>query len=110
MTPTRNPETLERQYRRKGVEVTKTASTADRYLIAEGFRCCACGTAWSPDAGLVRNRHVCPNKCNAPSRAKGVDVATAADNQPPHRSEEPDLTLEAAEGMAGFATNTAEEI
>ena len=64
MTPTKNLETLERQFARKGVEVEQVAETADELLVAVGFRCRECGTAFCPPADRLKNRHVCPQGCN----------------------------------------------
>lgn len=64
MKPTKNLNTLNRRYSRLGVTVTKTAATTEGHLIADGFRCCKCGTVFFPEAKQVRNRQRCPNGCN----------------------------------------------
>ncbi len=65
MKPTKNITTLERRYDNLGVDVTTVVNTVEGYLIAEDFQCRSCGTNFSPDAKRVRNRHRCPNGCNA---------------------------------------------
>ena len=70
MKPTKNLNTLKRRYSRLGVMVTKTVATTAGHLIADGFRCCKCGTGFFPDAKQVRNRHRCPNGCKPGTSAE----------------------------------------
>lgn len=63
MKPTKNLKTLEQRYSQLGVTVTNTVATTEGYLVANGFRCCKCGTVFFPNAKQVRNRHRCPNGC-----------------------------------------------
>jgi hypothetical protein len=64
--PTKNHEALARRYAALGVDVTRTVTTADGDLIADGFRCRSCGVVFLPDTARLRNRHRCPNGCNNP--------------------------------------------
>ncbi len=65
MNATRNFTTLERRYDKLGARVTKVVATVEGYVIAEGFQCHSCGACFVPAAERIRNRHRCPNNCNA---------------------------------------------
>lgn len=58
-------EKMERQYAKVGVDIYACEWAVDGEPVATGFRCQTCGCAFSPDAKRSRNRHRCPNNCNA---------------------------------------------